>query len=337
MIVCLYGRACAPFVEPVVRDLSAAAAVAGGEIQPLTIEAALTDQERRAAVHRLYVLPFDPPPSSEWPTAPAALVRALFPRIDVATSFAVQDLCWDKVATQERLLDRGLPVPETLMSAEPAEVYEFVRAHGFAILKERFSCGGQGHVVVWFEGDQLVGDGGSHQYPLHLVTEGTRRLHGDGLVYPAPFYVQRLVADVGPRGVTPGQVLRAYIVDNHVIFWSERYRDRYQRPSDWLINVARGAKYRFVLSVSEEVRKVALRSAEVIGMRIGAVDVIRTGSQGPYVLEVDTDGYHMMIDRQFKEIPEYREFFDLDRYIAEALLVEPETPKSRTRAEAGKL
>jgi len=337
MIVCLYGRACAPFVEPVVRDLSAAAAAAGGEIQPLTIEAALTDQERRAAVHRLYVLPFDPPPSSEWPTAPAALVRALFPRIDVATSFAVQDLCWDKVATQERLLDRGLPVPETLMSAEPAEVYEFVRAHGFAILKERFSCGGQGHVVVWFEGDQLVADSGSHQYPLHLVTEGTRRLHGDGLVYPAPFYVQRLVADVGPRGVTPGQVLRAYIVDNHVIFWSERYRDRYQRPSDWLINVARGAKYRFVLSVSEEVRKVALRSAEVIGMRIGAVDVIRTGSQGPYVLEVDTDGYHMMIDRQFKEIPEYREFFDLDRYIAEALLVEPETPKSRTRAEAGKL
>jgi hypothetical protein len=337
MIVCLYGRACAPFVEPVVRDLSAAAAAAGGEIQPLTIEAALTDQERRAAVHRLYVLPFDPPPSSEWPTAPAALVRALFPRIDVATSFAVQDLCWDKVATQERLLDRGLPVPETLMSAEPAEVYEFVRAHRFAILKERFSCGGQGHVVVWFEGDQLVGDSGSHQYPLHLVTEGTRRLYGDGLVYPAPFYVQRLVADVGPRGVTPGQVLRAYIVDNHVIFWSERYRDRYQRPSDWLINVARGAKYRFVLSVSEEVRKVALRSAEVLGMRIGAVDVIRTGSQGPYVLEVDTDGYHMMIDRQFKEIPEYREFFDLDRYIAEALLVEPETPKSRTRAEAGEL
>jgi hypothetical protein len=337
MIACLYGRACAPFVEPVVRDLSAAAAAAGGEIQPLTIEAALTDPERRAAVHRLYVLPFDPPHLQEWPTAPAALVRALFPRIDVATTFAVQDLCWDKVATQERLLDRGLPVPETLMSADPAEVREFVRVHGFAILKERFSCGGQGHIVVWFEGDQLVGDCGSHQYPLRLVTEGTRRLHGDGLVYPAPFYMQRLVAEVGPRGVTPGQVLRAYIVDNHVVFWSERYRDRYQRPSDWLISVARGAKYRFVLSVSEEVRKVALRSAEVIGMRIGVVDLIRTSGQGPYVLEVDTDGYHMMIDRQFKEIPEYREFFDLDRYIAEALLVEPEIPKARTRTEAGEL
>ena len=336
MIACLYGRACAPFVEPVVRDLCAAAAAAGGEVRPLTIEAALTHRERCAAIRRLYVLPFDPPLSSEWPTAPA-LVRALFPRVEVTTSFAVQDLCWDKVATQERLLDRGLPVPETLMSADPAEVCEFVRAHGFAILKERFSCAGHGHLVVWFEGDRLVADGGSHQYALQLVTGGTRRLYGERLVYPGPFYVQRLVADVGPHGVRPGQVLRAYIVDDHLVFWSERYRDRYQRPSDWLITVTRGAKYRFVLSVSEEVKKVALRSAAVIGMRIGVVDLIRTGSQGPYVLEVDTDGYHMMIDRQFKEIPEYREFFDLDRYIAEALLVEPEIPTPRARAEEREL
>ena len=337
MIVCLYGRAAAPFVEPVVRDLSAAAAAAGGEIQPLTIEAAIADRQRRAAVHRLYVLPFDAPPSNELPSAPAALIRALFPRIDIATSFAVQDLCWDKVATQERLVDRGVPVPDTLTSAEPADVHDFVRRHGFAILKERFSCGGQGHIVVWFDGDQLVGDGGSHQCRIELVTQGERRLDGEHLVYPGPFYVQRLVADIGPRGVTPGQILRAYIVDNEIVFWSERYRERYQRPSDWLINVGRGAKYRFVLNVSEEVKKVALRSAEVIGMRIGVVDLIRTGSQGPYVLEVDTDSHHMMIDRQFKEIPEYREFFDLDRYIAEALLVEPEIPTPRSRAQAEEL
>src|ERR1700693_1148740 len=98
MIACLYGRDFAPFVEPVVRDLCAAAAAAGGELQPLTIEAALADPERRAAVHRLYVLPFDAP-------APVAtFIRNLFPRVEVVTSFAAQDLCWDKVATEERLL-----------------------------------------------------------------------------------------------------------------------------------------------------------------------------------------------------------------------------------------
>ena len=337
MIVCLYGRAFAPFVEPVVRDLSAAAAVAGGEIQPLTIEAAIADSRRREGVHRLYVLPFDVPPANELAAAPAALIRTLFPRVDIATSFAVQDMCWDKLATQERLVDRGVPVPETLTSSEPAEVHDFVRQHGFAIIKERFSCAGQGHIVVWFEDGQLVGDSGSHQYRMELVSAGDRRLYGDRCVYPAPFYVQRLVADVGPRGTTPGQVLRAYIVDNHVVFWSERYREHYLRPADWLINVSSGARYRFVLNVSEEVKKVALRSAEVIGMRIGVVDLIRTGSQGPYVLEVDTDSHHMLIDRQFKGIPDYREFFDLDRYIAEALLVEPEVPKPRGRDGADTL
>ena len=67
----------------------------------------------------------------------------------------------------------------------------------------------------------------------------------------------------------------------------------------------------------------AFESVIPFGLRIGVVDLIRTGRGDSYVLEVDTDGYHMLIDRQFKSIPDYRDFFDLDRYIAEALLVEP--------------
>lgn len=319
MIACLYGRAFAPFVESVARDLSSAAALRAAAIQPITIEAAIAHPARYADVRRLYVLPFDAPPLAQ----PATLVRELFPRAELAVSFSVQDLCWDKLATQERLVDRGVPVPDTLVSSEPSQVIDFVRRHGFAILKERYSCGGHGHVVIWFEDDQLVGDSGSHRYRLELTSAGPRQLRGQDLLYPAPFYVQRLVADVGPRGVTPGQVLRAYIVDNEIVFWTERYRDRYTRPADWIINVSRGAKYRFLQTLSEEVKKIALRSAEVVGFRIGVVDLIRTGSGGPYVLEVDTDSHHMIIDRQFKLVPEYRDFFDLDRYVADALLEEP--------------
>jgi glutathione synthase/RimK-type ligase-like ATP-grasp enzyme len=107
---------------------------------------------------------------------------------------------------------------------------------------------------------------------------------------------------VKARQFEPGQVLRAYVVDNEVTFWTERFRERYQRPADWIVNVGLGARYRFVLNVSDEIRKVALRAAEVLGARIAAVDVIRTVAQGGMVLEVDTDGQHMMIDRQFKEI-----------------------------------
>jgi len=327
MIACLYGRDFAPFVEPVVRDLRAAAAAVGGDIQPLTIEAAIAQPQRRADVHRLYVLPFDLPGAAS--ASPAAAIRSLFPHAEVSTSFAVQELCWDKVATEERLLARGVPVPETLMTTDAAEVFAFVRRHRFAILKERYGCGGQGHVVLWIEDGRLVGDSGSHRCTVDLSADGRRELRDDHLLYPAPFYVQRLIVDIGPRSVLPAQLLRAYVVDNQIAFWTERYRDRSVRPSDWIINVSLGAKYRFILSVSEEVKKIALRTAEVVGMRIGVVDIIRTTSSGSYVLEVDTDSYHMMIDRQFKDIPDYRDFFDLDRYIAEALLVEPELPIPR--------
>ncbi|MFQ5666850.1 MAG: hypothetical protein ACE5I7_10515, partial [Candidatus Binatia bacterium] len=238
MIACLYGQAVAPFVAPVVHDLCAAAAAAGGEIQPRTIEAAVTAPARCADVHRLYVLPFDLPAtaaplSAGAGTSPASLIRTLFPGAELVTSFAVQDLCWDTLATAERLLDRGVPVPETMFTSEPSDVHAFVQEHGFAILKERFSCGGRGDLVVWLEDGQLVGDSGTQQYRIELAPAGTRRLSGHCLRYPAPFYVQRLVADVGPRGVRPGQVLRAYVVDNRIVFWSERYRNRYVRPADW--------------------------------------------------------------------------------------------------------
>jgi hypothetical protein len=328
MIACVYGRAFAPFVDSAARDLCAAAASAGGEMRPLTLEAAMADRRRAADVHRLYVLPFDPPAT----TSPAGIVRELFPRAEVVISFALQELCWDKIATQEFLLERGVPVPDTLITFQPADVHRFVQEHGFAILKGRYACGGQGHVVLWLEDEELVGDSGSHRYKMELVPHGRRHLDGERLTYPAPFYVQRLVADIGPRGVSPGQVLRAYIIDNQIAFWTERYRDRYSRPSDWIINIGLGAKYRFLHDASEETKKVALRTAEVIGFRIGAVDLIRTGRDGPYVLEVDIDSYHMIIDRHFKHIPEYREFFNLDRYIAEALLIEPAAPPPRRRS-----
>jgi len=321
MIACVYGRAFAPFVEAVAKDLCAAVVALGGDMRALTLESAMADPAACAVIRRLYVLPFDPPP----PLTAAAVIHDIFPHAELVTSVALQDLCWDKVATQELLLERGVPVPDTVVSAEPADVHQFVRQHQFAVLKERYGCGGQGHIVVWFDGDDLVGDSGSHQYKIDLVPHGQRRLHGERLEYPGPFYLQRLVADIGRR-VSPGQVLRAYVVDSQIIFWTERYRERYRRPADWIINVGLGAKYRFLQDLSEEAKKIAIRTAEVVGVRIAAVDIIRTGSAGPYVLEVDTDSHHMLIDRQFKAIPEYREFFNLEHYIAETVLAEPPPP-----------
>ena len=140
------------------------------------------------------------------------------------------------------------------------------------------------------------------------------------LHYPGPFFLQRLIAGVGRGGViSPPQLLRAYVVDGQILFWAEHYRERTQRPSDFIVSAALGARYRFLRDVSEESRKVALRASEVLGVRIGAVDLVRGGNEGPRVLGVCTDGPHRLIDRQFKQLPEFRDIYDLDARIAEAI------------------
>jgi glutathione synthase/RimK-type ligase-like ATP-grasp enzyme len=209
------------------------------------------------------------------------------------------------------------------LTNDPDEAKEFIIRHGHAVLKEPRSCAGHGHVVVFPDGEgNVVGEAYGRRYVVELQGTGAgRRISHGVLHYPPPFLLQRLVATPGRGGVLrPAQILRAYIVDQQVLFWTERYRNRVRRPSDFIISVAFGAKYRFLPAVSEEVRKVAMRAAEVLDVRIGVVDLIRSSDEGPAVLEVDTDGPNMMIDRSFKSMPDYRPTFDFDDFIADTLI-----------------
>jgi glutathione synthase/RimK-type ligase-like ATP-grasp enzyme len=132
--------------------------------------------------------------------------------------------------------------------------------------------------------------------------------------------LQRLVASVKRDGVLrPAQVLRAYIVDGTIPFWTERYRERIRRPSDFIVSQALGAKLRFLQLASHAADRTARRTAELLGIRFGAVDLIRSGDDGHYVLDIESDGPRMMIDRSFKEVPEFRDAFDFDRYVMAAL------------------
>ena len=335
MIACLYGKTAEPYVTPVVADLQAAASARNREIAALTIEAAVRSEQPWDSVERVYLLPFDVPLQlpAAFSTAPAALIRELFPRADLINAPAVHELCWDKVAMARRLLERGVPMPETLITSDPEEARDFVRRHEQAILKEARSCGGHGHVVVFADDSGSIGgEIPGRRYVVDFEAAGLRRSLAHGVLScPPPFYLQRLVTGVRRSGaLEPAQILRAYVVDGQVMFWTERYRSRVQRPSDFIINATFGAKYRFLPEVSDAAQTLGRRAAEVIGARIGVVDLVRSGDDGPYVLEVDTDGYHMMIDRSFKQLPEYRHVYDFDRFIAAQLLAPAATaPKHR--------
>ncbi len=330
-VATLHSRLFAPWVDAIARDLAAAARSLGGEIEPIVLDDLLASYRFREDIERLYVLPCIAPDGS----SVAQLVRSRLPQAQPFVPFEVQDLCWDKIATQKRLLERGIATPDTLITDDAEEVRQFVKHHTYAILKEPAGCAGAGHWVLWFEEGTLLADNGLAVHRAVLGGSPPTRIVGEELHYPPPYYVQRVVGTFTRYGFEIGQVLRAYVVENEIRFWSERYRERYRRPGDWILNVARGAQYRFVLSVSEETKNAALRSARAVGARVAAVDLVRTSADGPLILEVNTDGYHMCIDRSFKEIPEYRDYFDFDRYIARAILAKEEFAGVRALRPAG--
>lgn len=335
MIAILYGTAAEPWVAQVAADIQAAADARGGEIVRLTLETALRAHREWQSVRKLYVLPFDVPVDvpEELPLDAALLVKALFPRAEVINAMGVHALCWDKIAAAQRLHERGVAMPETLITMDPDEARDFIRRHDNAILKEPRAAGGHGHIVLSADRDgTIAGEVPGRRYAIEPVLSGVgRQLRHGVLSCPPPFYLQRLVTDVGRGGVLrPAQILRAYVVDGQITFWSERKRDKIRRPADFIISATFGARYYFLRTVSDAAETLARRAAEALGVRTGAVDIIRGGDQGPFVLEADTDGQHLIVDRSFKRLPEFRDLFDLDAMIAEQLLVEPAEVKTRT-------
>ena len=340
MIACLYGRTAEPFVAPVLARLRQAADARGAEIDAVAVEAAVVASREWQSVRRLYVLPFDIPPlaHSGLPTTVPQFVEALFPNAEIVNAPAVHELCWDKLSMTERLFERGVPMPETLISSDADAAREFVSRHGQAILKAPCSCGGHGHAVLFADASGTIAGemAPGRRYVVEFAAAGVRRSLAHGVLStPPPFYLQRLVARPDRAGtLKPGQIVRAHVVDRQIAFWTEHYRNRVRRPSDFVITATFGAKQRFLPEVSDAVQTAARRAADALGIRVGVVDVIHAGEDGPFVLDVGTDGYHMMIDRSFTELPEYRQIHDFDGSIAELLLApaaEPARPPAVRR------
>ncbi len=325
MIACIYGNGAAAFVEPTIQDLARAAAKEDVSLVGVRAER-LRDAvpESLADVRILYVLPFEDPIDKESAATVEAsdLLSRAFPRARVANSVVGHDLCSDRIELNERLIDRGIPVPETLVTSSPDEARKFIHQFEHAVLRDPRPRGHASSFVVFRDDSgSVVGEVRDKRYVIELVESGIgRNLQHGVLSYPPPYFLQRMVTRVGRRGVLiPAQVLRAYIIEDQIPFWTETYRDRVRRPSDFLLTSESGAPLRFVQVVSDEAEKLALRASKATGCTIAAVDIIRSDT-GYVVLDVITDGRHLMIDRSFKNLPEFREAFDLDIHIASDLV-----------------
>ena len=321
-IACVYGSGAAAFVEPTVRDLARFVGTHRTDLVGVNLDQAVLQARVMSDVSLVYVLPFEMPRGVE--DAPFDLLTSIFPSASVVNALPPHDLSCDRLQLSERLIERGVAVPETLVTDSPEEVRDFIRQNELAILREPNVGGDGGGLLVFCDREgTVVGEAHGRRYVVEFVeaSDGARRSLSHGVLsHPPPFFVQRMVTRVGRQGVLlPAPVARAFVVDDHVRFWIESDRERVRRPSDFLLTVESGARRKFVQVVSGEAEKIARRIAKVVGFQIGVVDLIRSDS-GYVVLEVATDGRQCMIDRSVKQLPEFREAFDIDKAIAESLM-----------------
>jgi len=222
---------------------------------------------------------------------------------------------FDKPRFDSIFSKHSVPYPKSILTRSSRDAMNFIRKYHFAIIKERNMCGGSGHFIV----SPRWAYSGKNKYFLNLVDGGLcgkKEITEDNLYVSSPFYMQEfLIPD-------DCAVWRAYIVGGQVKFFATRKMDDYGKLGDYIINVAKGAKYYFPEEndVSKETRDLCNTFSASIGLGVGAIDFIFYKNK-PYFLEVNCEGIWILICRKFYESPDYDpNKHDLDRFIVEHFL-----------------
>jgi len=157
----------------------------------------------------------------------------------------------DKLITTLLLAKAGIPVPDTVVVSDPYEAYEIARSWGKIVMKP--VQGSMGY------GARLVDDPDTAFIVAKVWT---------GLSMPV--YIQRFMRDK-PRDI------RAFVVDRE--FLGAIYR--YAPEGEWKTNVSQGGRA-VRADVDAEVKELAIRATEVLGLVYAGVDIGEVG--GSYVV-----------------------------------------------------
>lgn len=154
----------------------------------------------------------------------------------------------------------GLPVPETVVTEDPAEAAETVSGFGTAVLKPLFTSKGRGMERL----QAAIG------LPRFFAD---RRARGGG-----PFYLQRFIAH-------PGRDLSVAVLDGRYMgaYW------RVGRPDRWMTTILSGGRYE-AADPPPDVAELALRAARHFGLLFTGVDLMETPAGDFVVLEVSAFG-----------------------------------------------
>ncbi len=165
----------------------------------------------------------------------------------------------DKLRALQILVNKGIDIPTTGFADSPLDTKDLIKMVGGAPLVVKLLEGTQGKGVVLAETKKAA----------ESVIEAFKSLKANILV-------QEFVKEA------QGKDLRLFVINGKVVGAMEREAAEGEfRANLHLGGVARGVK----TTASE--RKIAIKAAKVLGLKVAGVDIIRSSS-GPKVLEVNS-------------------------------------------------
>ena len=162
----------------------------------------------------------------------------------------------NKFYTDALLTEAGVPTPPTVVCESVDDAVDAVREMGSVVIKPIF--GSMGHGLV------RLSDPDTAWRVLRALAQ-----------VRSVFYVQQAI-DHGGRDV------RAFVCGGRVLGAIERIAP----PGEWRSNVSRGATAR-PMTLPPSWEALAVRAADVVGADYAGVDLLPSGDDDPFVLEVN--------------------------------------------------
>lgn len=165
----------------------------------------------------------------------------------------------DKLYSLQLLQKMGLDIPTTGFANSPIDTNDLIEMVGGAPLIVKLLEGTQGRGVVLAETKKAA----------ESVINAFKSLRANLLV-------QEFIKEA------QGKDLRCFVIDGKVVASIERTA----APGEFRANMHRGATAAIV-KVSPEERKLAIKAAKTMGLKVAGVDIIRS-SKGPLLLEINS-------------------------------------------------
>ena len=236
-------------------------------------------------------------------------------RLPVINLTRAQEIAIDKITTSRLLVGGNLPTPETIISQTPVRLVHALNRYGILLLKSTHSCGGAGHRVLRRCGEKISTISQGRVY--HLVFGDRNRIRGETITAAPPYYGQRFIGGVTEQ--TNNRVFHLYVVGNQVGLGTVRVKTGVDTPEKSIGNITTGAFYELLPAFDDEMERLALSVAHLIGFETGAVDFLRDPAGRTFIIEADCDGRHLFIYRKFQDAAGYSETYNLNAYIARHL------------------